>query len=1071
MKLSTLSIICSVALGFSSIACSSAQGQSITPELGSNSAGTLVTPNGNSLEITGGTLSGANLFHSFQQFGLNANQIANFLSNPNIENILGRVVGGNASVINGLIQVTGGNSHLFLINPAGIVFGNNARLDVPGSFTATTATGIGFGESLFNAVGSNDYATLVGNPSSFAFSTTNSGSIVNAGQLAVGQNLTLLGGSVISTGEISAPGGQITIAAVPGENRVRISQQGQVLSLELQAIESNVVNPLPFTPLALPGLLTTADVVDATGLAVNDDGTVSLTGSGVGINTETGTVIASGSLNTRDTPLGQTGGNVQILGAQIELVGVDVNVSGNLSLTTQNDIEIQEFSNLSAGGNLSLNAQDNINVTDSRLEAIGNIELLAQDTVTVENTSPYFATGELSSDPSQDKILLDTFVIQAEGNLSLQGNNAINLQTQDKWFQSGSDLSLVSDGTITANARFASGGDFLTLDTSANPKDFSFTSVNSGGIISSAGDVRFDSYEGQALKVEAGGSIFVGSINENGDFVPGDIVILEPNTSFVDGIDSNEPIVAKDPDIPLLTSSPALILRAGVTELENIPNVPDEPVGRTTFTSTEEASSPGNIEVGNIDTSAGGKSGPIILSATGNILVKDVDTTGFYDDTDTGPVSLFALGDAVLGNIDTQGSSVTLSTIGNMVVGNIDTNGFGNSSSVTLSAEQGSIEVSTIDTGAGGIDIKAGDFFRATGSKKEDFFDITTGHPNLVAFLEAQGISTDKEVALDASNLSVSIIARPGAATSGLFTAPITIEYGGASRTLIDTIFRGSGIPRRILVRGGSQGFVVGPAFQDNVPFVPNNSEDSLASFDPSDPFLFKINTNNPFDFPSDQFPSDYSGTVGGIAIGAGSNAGMYGSFLGRAFEPIKPTEVVVPQEKNVGGGGNGSGDGTNVGGGGNGSGGGTNVGGGGNGSGGGTNVGGGGNGSGGGTNEPTPDKPDEGNSEIATQPFQSQQRQAELTKRCQNDEDSDDDEECEEQQLIQQQNTEQRILRLDFQLPEGENTQPNNSTVPRQSIPELLTGGNAGNATEVNLNNNGQIELRGSGASAENSQ
>ncbi|MCT7958524.1 filamentous hemagglutinin N-terminal domain-containing protein, partial [Laspinema sp. D3] len=75
---------------------------------------TQVNPEGNQFNITGGTLSGdrLNLFHSFEQFGLNAGQVANFLSSPEIQNILGRVTGGDASIINGLIQITGGNSNL-----------------------------------------------------------------------------------------------------------------------------------------------------------------------------------------------------------------------------------------------------------------------------------------------------------------------------------------------------------------------------------------------------------------------------------------------------------------------------------------------------------------------------------------------------------------------------------------------------------------------------------------------------------------------------------------------------------------------------------------------------------------------------------------------------------------------------------------------------------------------------------------------------------------------------------------------------------------------------------------------
>src|SRR5919202_1576229 len=160
--------------------------QSITSA--TDDTNTIVTPEGNRIDITGGKLSndGKNLFHSFAQFGLNSQQIANFLSNPNISNILGRVTGGNASIINGLIQVTGGKSNLYLMNPAGIIFGSNAQLNVPASFTATTATGIGFTNKLwFNATGSNDYAALRGTPRNFAFNVSQPGSIINAGNLAV----------------------------------------------------------------------------------------------------------------------------------------------------------------------------------------------------------------------------------------------------------------------------------------------------------------------------------------------------------------------------------------------------------------------------------------------------------------------------------------------------------------------------------------------------------------------------------------------------------------------------------------------------------------------------------------------------------------------------------------------------------------------------------------------------------------------------------------------------------------------------------------------------------------------
>jgi hypothetical protein len=77
-----------------------------------------------------------------------------------------------------------------------------------------TATGIGFASGWFNATGSNNYAALVGTPSTFVLSNAQPGAIVNTGNLAVGQNLTLLGGTVASTGQLAAPGGNITAVAI-----------------------------------------------------------------------------------------------------------------------------------------------------------------------------------------------------------------------------------------------------------------------------------------------------------------------------------------------------------------------------------------------------------------------------------------------------------------------------------------------------------------------------------------------------------------------------------------------------------------------------------------------------------------------------------------------------------------------------------------------------------------------------------------------------------------------------------------------------------------------------------------
>ena len=292
------------------------------------SAGTKVTQNGNQFDISGGTQAGNNLFHSFEKLGLNKDQIANFLSNPNIHNILGRVTGGDASFINGLIQVTGGNSNLFLINPAGIIFGQDATLNLPASFTATTANGIQVGDFWFDALGSNNYTNLVGEPNGFAFVTDEPGSIINAGNLSVsqGETINLVGGLVINTGTLEAPEGKINIISVPEKQLVKISPEGSLLSLGLPTTADNILSPGAelITPLALPELLTGGDIQQATGVEVAENGTIKLTGSDTAIPSDAGTTIASGNLDVS----GDNGGKVNVLGDRVGVVAGNIDASG-----------------------------------------------------------------------------------------------------------------------------------------------------------------------------------------------------------------------------------------------------------------------------------------------------------------------------------------------------------------------------------------------------------------------------------------------------------------------------------------------------------------------------------------------------------------------------------------------------------------------------------------------------------------------------------------------------------------------------------------------------------------------
>jgi filamentous hemagglutinin family protein len=104
--------------------------------------------------ITEGTQRGDNLFHSFREFSVTPREAASFQAiNPAVRNIFARVTGGNPSRINGLLEVSQSSANLFLINPNGIIFGQNASLQIGGSFLATTAERLNFADGTqFSAI-------------------------------------------------------------------------------------------------------------------------------------------------------------------------------------------------------------------------------------------------------------------------------------------------------------------------------------------------------------------------------------------------------------------------------------------------------------------------------------------------------------------------------------------------------------------------------------------------------------------------------------------------------------------------------------------------------------------------------------------------------------------------------------------------------------------------------------------------------------------------------------------------------------------------------------------------------
>lgn len=190
-------------------------------------------------DIIGGTRSGTNLFHSFGEFNVPTNHIANFRNDTglNTSNILGRVTGGNISTVFGTIQTTEfGNANLFLMNPSGIIFGPDASLNVGGSVAFTTADYLRLADNgRFNAIPNAlaDALLSAAPVAAYGFLGSDPGFItVTGSQLTVpaGKGISFIGGNIaiqngtlqngtVQPARLSSPNGQINLATArsPGE--------------------------------------------------------------------------------------------------------------------------------------------------------------------------------------------------------------------------------------------------------------------------------------------------------------------------------------------------------------------------------------------------------------------------------------------------------------------------------------------------------------------------------------------------------------------------------------------------------------------------------------------------------------------------------------------------------------------------------------------------------------------------------------------------------------------------------------------------------------------------------------
>ncbi|QDL07183.1 hypothetical protein DP113_03965 [Brasilonema octagenarum UFV-E1] len=193
---------------------------------------TVTTPDGRNFNIDDGTRRGGNLFHSFKEFSVPTGGSANFNNALDIQNIIGRVTGGSVSNIDGLIR-TLGKANLFLLNPAGIIFGPNASLQIGGSFLGSTAHSFLFDNNFeFSATNPQAPPLLTINvPIGLGFRNNPQNITSQSAGLEVpqGNSLALVGGNVsLNGGGLIAQGGRIELGGLSAAGTVGLSGDGSL---------------------------------------------------------------------------------------------------------------------------------------------------------------------------------------------------------------------------------------------------------------------------------------------------------------------------------------------------------------------------------------------------------------------------------------------------------------------------------------------------------------------------------------------------------------------------------------------------------------------------------------------------------------------------------------------------------------------------------------------------------------------------------------------------------------------------------------------------------------------------
>ncbi len=331
----------------------------ITPD---GSLGTKVNQNGPVHTIDDGAIRGPNLFHSFDRFDVGAGDMARFTGPASVENILSRVTGGLQSMIDGGLQSDIPGANLYLLNPSGVMFGPNARLDITGSFYISTADVLRLGtDGAFHASLDEQSMLSVSVPSAFGFLQDDPAGIrIEGTSLAVptSQALSVIGGD-IHIGEHLALRSSATLVAPSGQlHLVSVASPANVSLLPTDAERHLTVNG--FTRLGAVTIRGSAlvDVSSSDGAGIvfirggrlfvdnalifaDTTGEQGVDSIGIDIRVEKDLILTNGAFITTDALASGNAGDIRVTAGKVELLNGAVIASRTFAQGNAGRVEVE----------------------------------------------------------------------------------------------------------------------------------------------------------------------------------------------------------------------------------------------------------------------------------------------------------------------------------------------------------------------------------------------------------------------------------------------------------------------------------------------------------------------------------------------------------------------------------------------------------------------------------------------------------------------------------------------------------------------------------------------------------